>query len=139
NSSTRMTAARKSAKAVCPTSPQILTSEIPSTPRPRAIVTSEERNGRIRALSAESSLPLRLRVVPLPAIHDGRTGKAGTASYGRHRKRCLGAGFWPAITRRQSPLSPLARQTSLAAVDCGLRLGARDPEARRHYWQGHNG
>src|SRR5437016_1950164 len=46
---------------------------------------------------------------PLPAIH---------------------VGFWPAITRRQSPPSPLARATSLAAVECGLWLGARDPEAR---------
>src|SRR5882672_11139455 len=47
-------------------------------------------------------------------------------------------GFWPAITRRQSPPSPLARQTSLAAVECGLWLGARDPEARRHYWKGYS-
>jgi hypothetical protein len=54
--------------------------------------------------------------VPLPAIH---------------------AGFWPAITRRQGPPSPLARLSSLAAVECGLWLGARDPETRRHYWKGH--
>jgi 2-keto-3-deoxy-L-fuconate dehydrogenase len=76
-------------------------------------------------------------LVPLSAIQDGRTGRAGTASYGRYRKRCLGAGFWPAITQRQSPPSPLARLSSLAAVECGLWLGARDPETRRHYWQGH--
>jgi UDPglucose 6-dehydrogenase len=47
------------------------------------------------------------------------------------------AGFWPAITRRQSPPSPLARQTSLAAVECGLWLGARDRETRQHHRQGH--
>jgi len=57
--------------------------------------------------------PLRRQIVPLPAML---------------------AGLWPAITRRQSPPSPLARQTSLAAVECGLWLGARDPEIRRHYW-----
>src|SRR5439155_4930736 len=56
------------------------------------------------------------RLVPLAAIHPG---------------------FWPAITLRQSPPSPLARLTSLAAVECGLWLGARDPEARRHHWKGH--
>ena len=44
----------------------------------------------------------------------------------------------PAITRRQSPPSPLARQTSLAAVERGLWLGARDPEARQRRWQGHH-
>src|SRR5207244_12853214 len=75
-------------------------------------------------------------VVPLPAIRNGCAGKAGTTSYGRRRKRRLGAGFWPAITRRQGPPSPLARLSSLAAGECGLWLGARDPEARRHYWQG---
>src|SRR6476620_8962737 len=58
-----MTAARKRARAVRGT-PEILASEIPSTPRPRAIVTMEERDGRIRALSARSSLPLRLGAMP---------------------------------------------------------------------------
>src|SRR2546428_446354 len=33
-------------------------------------------------------------------------------------------GLWPAITRRQSPPSPLPRQTSLGAGECGLWLGA---------------
>src|SRR5437764_15485382 len=47
------------------------------------------------------------------------------------------AGFWPAITRRQSPPSLLPRLPALAASECGLRLGARDPETRRHYWKGH--
>src|SRR5207244_10195799 len=46
-------------------------------------------------------------VVPLPAIRNGCAGKAGTTSFGRRRKRRLGAGLW---------------------------LGARDPETRRHYW-----
>ena len=46
------------------------------------------------------------------------------------------SGLSPAITRRQSPPLPLARQSSLAAVKCGLWLGARDPEGR-HYWTGH--
>src|SRR5438477_3970265 len=55
-------------------------------------------------------------LVPLPAIH---------------------AGFWPAITRRQSPPSPLPRQPSLAAGERGLWLGAGDQEARQHYWTGH--
>jgi len=63
--------------------------------------------------------------------------RAGTTSYGRRRKRRLGAGSWPEITRRQSPPSPLARLSGLAAVECGIWLGARDPEARRHYWKGH--
>jgi len=46
------------------------------------------------------------------------------------------AGFWPAITRRQSPTSLLPRLAALAASERGLWLGARDPEARRHYWKG---
>src|SRR6266545_6754127 len=96
--------------------------------------------------------------VPCPAIENGPAGKAGMASHGRHRERCLSAGFWPAITRRQSPPSPLPRLLALAADECGLWLetaapakparpllvcadesapSARDPEARRHYWMGH--
>src|SRR2546427_3783198 len=63
----------------------------------------------------QGSAAARLPLVPLPAIH---------------------AGFRPAITRRQSPPSLLPRLPALAAVECGLWLGARDPEARRHYWQG---
>src|SRR5438093_12428147 len=76
-------------------------------------------------------------LVPHPAIH---------------------AGFWPAITRRQSPPSPLPRLLALDADECSLWLetaapakpprpllvgadesapSARDPEARRHYWTGH--
>jgi hypothetical protein len=44
----------------------------------------------------------------------------------------------PAITRRQSPPSPLPRLQALAADECGLWIKtARDPEARRHYWTGH--
>ncbi len=46
-------------------------------------------------------------------------------------------GFWPAITRRQSPPSPLPRLQALAAVECGLWLGARDPEAQQRHWKGH--
>src|SRR5436309_14960076 len=64
----------------------------------------------------QGSAAARLPLVPLPAIH---------------------AGFWPAITRRQSPPSLLPRLPALAASECGLWLGARDPEARRHYWKGH--
>ena len=44
-------------------------------------------------------------------------------------------GFWPAIRRRQSPPSPLARQTSLAAVECGLWLCSR-PRNSTAYWTG---
>src|SRR5205823_7673030 len=47
------------------------------------------------------------------------------------------AGFWPAITRRQSPPSLLPRLPALAASECGVWPGARDPEARRHHWTGH--
>jgi hypothetical protein len=46
-------------------------------------------------------------------------------------------GFWPAITRRQSPPSLSARLVALAASECGLCLGARDPEARRRDWKEH--
>jgi hypothetical protein len=45
-------------------------------------------------------------------------------------------GLWPAITLRQSPPSFLPRQPALAANECGLWLGARDPETRQQYWQG---
>src|SRR5439155_21571095 len=55
-------------------------------------------------------------LVPLPAIH---------------------ARFWPAITRRESPPSSLPRLLAWAADECGLSLGASDPEAGRHYWKGH--
>jgi hypothetical protein len=54
--------------------------------------------------------------VPLPAVH---------------------AGLWPAITRRQSPPSPLPRLQALAADECGLLLGARDPEFHQRHWKGH--
>src|SRR5439155_822072 len=47
------------------------------------------------------------------------------------------AGFWPAITRRQSPPSSLPRLPALAADECGLWLGARDPETRQHHWKEH--
>src|SRR5919204_2435993 len=46
--------------------------------------------------------------------------------------------FWPAITRRQSPPSPLPRRSGLGAGECGLWLGARDPEAGQHHWEGHS-
>jgi hypothetical protein len=46
-------------------------------------------------------------------------------------------GFWLAITRRESPPSLLARQLSLAASECGLSLGARNPDARQHPRTGH--
>ena len=55
-------------------------------------------------------------VVPLQAIH---------------------ACICPAITRRESPPSPLPRRPALAADECGLSLGARDAEARQHYLKGH--
>src|SRR5439155_17120200 len=63
---------------------------------------------------------IHLSLVPLPAIRNGCAGKAGTTSYGRRRKRRLGAGFWPAITRRQNPPSLLPRLLALAASECGL-------------------
>src|SRR6266508_2381583 len=47
------------------------------------------------------------------------------------------AGLWPAITRRQSPPSSLPRLLALAADECGLWLGARDPETRQHHWKEH--
>src|SRR5213596_1102772 len=52
-------------------------------------------------------------------------------------RRATHVGFWPAITRRQSPPSLLPRLPALAASECGLWLGARDPETRRHYWTEH--
>ena len=55
-------------------------------------------------------------LVPLPAIH---------------------AGFWPAITLRQSRPSLLPRRPALAANECGLWLGAHKPEARQHHWKAH--
>ena len=89
--------------------------------RPRAPASNRDRGAisgadRGRRGCARCVPRARTGLVPLPAIH---------------------AGFWPAITRRQSPPSPLARQTSLAAVECGLWLGARDPETRQHHRQGH--
>jgi hypothetical protein len=55
-------------------------------------------------------------LVPHPAMHTGR---------------------WPAITRPQSPPSPLSRRPLLPAGGCGVWRGARDPEARQHYPKGH--
>ena len=80
------------------------------------------------------------------AAQRGRAGDATRRPDGRGRRRSAEplvplpptlAGFWPAITRRQSPPSPLARQTSLAAVECGLWLGARDPETQQRHRQGY--
>src|SRR3989442_8589747 len=89
-------------------------------------VDDRARRAEGKGLARKGRAPLRRRaealesekhlLVPLPAIH-----------------ACL----WPAITRRQSPPSPLPRQPSLAAGECGLWLGARDPEAGQHYWKGH--
>ena len=45
--------------------------------------------------------------------------------------------FCPAITRRESPPSPLPRRPALAADERGLRLGARDAEAGHHHLQRH--
>jgi tRNA-2-methylthio-N6-dimethylallyladenosine synthase len=70
----------------------------------------------VRIESATSTTLKGKECVPHPAIH---------------------AGPWPAITRRESPPSPLPRLQALAAVECGLSHGARDPEARRHYRTGH--
>jgi len=47
------------------------------------------------------------------------------------------ARFWPAITLRQKPHSPLPRPPALAAAECDSWLGARNPEARQHYLKGH--
>jgi hypothetical protein len=45
--------------------------------------------------------------------------------------------FSPAITRRQSPPSPLPRFPTLATDERRLWLGARDPEAGHHYLKRH--
>ena len=46
-------------------------------------------------------------------------------------------GAWPAITLRHSPPSFLPRRPALAANECGLWLGARDPGIRQQNWTGH--
>src|SRR6266511_5177059 len=51
--------------------------------------------------------------MPLPAIENGPAGKAGMASHGRHRKRCLSAGFWPAIHAAPEPTLALAKARSM--------------------------
>src|SRR5205814_8200874 len=69
-----------------------------------------------RAAAARVGAPLVPGLlVPHPAIH---------------------AGFWPAITRRQSPPSLLPRLPALAASEYDLWLGACDPEARRRLLEG---
>ena len=40
-------------------------------------------------------------------------------------------------SRRQSPPSLLPRLPALAATECGLWLGAREPEIRQRHWKGH--
>jgi ferredoxin-NADP reductase len=45
--------------------------------------------------------------------------------------------FWPAITRRQRPPSPLPRLLALAADERGLLLGASDPESRQNHRKRH--
>src|SRR5215211_6030201 len=72
-------------------------------------------------LAASHGYPERLShgggsLVPHPAMH---------------------AGFWPAITRRQSPPLSLTRLPASSADKCDLWLGAREPEPRRHRWTGH--
>src|SRR5205823_11536943 len=121
--------------------------------------TSRHRTRATRSHSAPSSNTCRLlardHAAPEPTL-----ALAKAASVGRERVRPLAwcsrprnsaalleaalvahpaihAGFWPAITRRQSPPSLLPRLPALAASECGLWLGARDPETRRPYWKGY--
>ncbi len=53
------------------------------------------------------------------------------------RPQAMHAGFWPAITRRQSRPSSSPRLTSLGSSECALWLGARDPEAAQHHLETH--
>jgi hypothetical protein len=46
-------------------------------------------------------------------------------------------GAWPAIARRQSPPSFLPRLAALAAYECRLWLGARDPRIHQRDRKGH--
>src|SRR5205823_10115700 len=86
-------------------------------PRPRQVPTSVPAQPLpVEPRSHCERRPDKSKLVAHPAIH---------------------AGFWPAITRRQSPPSLLPRLAALAASECGLWLGARDPETRRHHWTGH--
>jgi len=49
----------------------------------------------------------------------------------------MDARFWPDITLHQSPPSPLLRRPACAADECGLWLGASDPEFDHHHRQWH--
>jgi len=52
--------------------------------------------------------------------------------------QAIHACFWPAITRRQEPPSPLQRlKRAFDAGECGPWLGAHDPEAGQHHLKGH--
>ena len=52
--------------------------------------------------------------------------------------QAIHACFWPAITRRQEPPSPLQRlQRAFDAGECGPWLDAHDPEAGQHHLKGH--
>src|SRR5712691_838409 len=53
------------------------------------------------------------------AMEQGLERLSRNDSYASARP-AIHVGLWPAITRRQCPPSPLARLTSLAAVECGL-------------------
>jgi hypothetical protein len=68
----------------------------------------------------------------------GRLGGRSVKGCYKQLLPAMHVGFWPAITRRQSPPSFLPRLPALAANECGLWLGARDPETRQHHWQGHS-
>src|SRR5439155_12038180 len=87
----------------------------PPAPPARGQACTARAPARPAAERAPRTVQRAGRLVPLPAIH---------------------ACFWPAITRRESPPSPLPRRLSLAAGECGRWLGARDPKAGQHHWKG---
>ncbi len=63
-----------------------------------------------------------------------RAGRRGRREAGRGRLVShprITAGARPAITQRSSSPSALPRRPALAAAECGLELGARDPGIRR--------
>ena len=151
--------------AAAPPAPTDVTPEAPAetagadtttAPRPKRRRGSRGGRGRkkpagttAKAEAKEESAPksaakaLRMiarpgEAVPLPAMQNGRAGKAGTTSMIGIASDALVPAAGP--RSRGARVHPRSHQggPALAASECGLWLGARDPEARRHHRQGYH-
>ena len=111
---------------------------LPGLLRPRA-VAPRAQGGRARPNTPRSSIA----ATPIPSTSGTSRGRTGSTSTASTRRSSRSIGSWSECpssnTRRLArdhaapePTSSLPRLPALAADECGLWLGARDPDAHQH-------